>query len=87
MWYNPTIKTELDEDIRIIIATKELIENGTVTKDQIIKSVHYQTGESIARIRKVLGKRTGDNYSLGHKWSQHKEAHNRHVYAILPTPW
>ena len=80
------IEVELDQDSEIIVTIRDLIKNGTVTKDKIIKGVHNQTGESTVRIRKVLGKRTGDNYSLGHKWSQHKEAHNRHVFAILPTP-
>ena len=80
------IEAELDEDSEIIITIQELIENGTVTKDKIIKGVHYQTGESTTRIRKVIAKWTGGNYNLGHRWTQHKEAHNRHVYAVLPTP-
>ena len=63
-----------------------MIEDGTVTKDNIIKGVYEISTESVRRVKKVLEQRTGNVYNLGHRWTQHKEAHNRHVYAVLPTP-
>ena len=80
------IKAELNEDVVIIKAICRLIEDGTFTKDNIIKGVYELSGESVRRVKKVLEQRTGNVYELGHRWTQHKEAHNRHVYAVLPTP-
>ena len=80
------IKAELNDDAVIIKAICKLIEDGTVTKDKIIKGVYELSGESVRRVKKVLEQRTGNVYELGHRWTQHKEAHNRHVYAVLPTP-
>ena len=80
------IKKELEEDTDLIITIQQLIKNGTSTKDKIVKNSHSQTGESTARIKKVLTRRTGDNYDLGHRWVKKIEAHNRHVYSVLPTP-
>lgn len=81
------IEAELEEDSTIIISVLELIEDGIVTKDKIVKGTHEQCGESTARIKKVLAQRTGDNYTRGHRWILNKEAHNRHVYSVLPTPF
>ena len=80
------LKKELEEDTELIITIQELIKNGTSTKDKIVKNSHSQTGESTARIKKVLARRTGDDYDLGHRWVKKIEAHNRHVYSVLPTP-
>ena len=80
------IEAELDEDTTIIMSVQGLIIDGTVTKDKIVKFAHEQCGESTARIKKVLTKRTGEKYERGHRWTLRKEAHNRHVYSVLPTP-
>jgi hypothetical protein len=83
-------KTKVDEalaeDATIIKSVCKLIEEGTVTKDKIVKGAHQQSGESIARVRKVLEQRTGNMHQLGHRWTVNKGAHNKHVYAVLPTP-
>ena len=81
-----SIQAELDEDAAIIRTILALIKDGTVTKAKIIKEAHEISGESTARVKKVLEKRTGAIYRFGHRWSQHNEAHNRHVFAVLPTP-
>ena len=81
-----TVQAALDSDELIIQTICKLIEDGVVTKDKIIKCAHELAGESNARIRSTLDHRTGNLYDLGHRWSLKKEAHNRHVYAVLPTP-
>ena len=80
------IKTALNEDEVIIKAVYKLIEESIVTKDKIIKGVFEISGESVRRVKKVLEQRTGNVYELGHRWTRRKEAHNRHVYSVLPTP-
>ena len=83
---NVDIRSKLDEDANISRIIRELIETGTITKDKIIKEAKEYSGESTARVREVLEQRTGDMHLLGHRWSQRKEAHNRHVFEVLPTP-
>ena len=80
------VEEALAEDAPIIKSVCKLIEEGTVTKDKIVKGAHLQSGESVARVRKVLEQRTGDMHQLGHRWSKRVGEHNRHVYAVLPTP-
>jgi len=31
-------------------------------------------------VTKVLEERTGNVYELGHRWTQHKEAHNIYIF-------
>ena len=81
-----SIQAELDEDAAISRTILALIKDGTVTKAKIIKEAHEIRGESTARVKKVLDKRTGPSYQLGHRWRQKTESHNRHVFAVLPTP-
>ena len=57
-----------------------MIEDGTVTKDKIIKGVYELSDESVSRVKKVLEQRTGNVYELGHRWTQHKEAHNIYIF-------
>ena len=47
--------------------------------------ITFKSASSARRPKKVLEQLTGNVYEPGHRWIQHKEAHNRHVYAILPT--
>ena len=60
--------------------------DGTVSKSKIVREANAISGQSAARVRKVLDKRTGAIYELGHRWQQHTEAHNKQVFEILPTP-
>lgn len=81
-----TVQAALKSDELIIQTICKLIEGGVVSKDKIIKCTHELAGVSNARIRATLDQRTGNLYDLGHRWNSKKEAHNRHVYAVLPTP-
>jgi len=79
------VQSELDEDAPIIKAICTVISAGTVNKAKIVQEANALSGQSTARVRKVLNKRTGAIFELGHRWNIRKEAHNRHVYEILPT--
>ena len=81
-----SVQSELEEDAPIIRAICTVVLGGTVSKSKIIQEAHERSGQSVVRVRKVLDKRTGDLYQLGHRWNLRKAAHNRHVYEILPTP-
>ena len=80
-----TVQSELDEETPIIQAICEVISAGIVSKTKIIKAAHESSGQSVARVRHVLNKRTGDIYRLGHRWRQKTESHNRHLFEILPA--
>ena len=81
-----SVQSELEEDAPIIRAICTVVSGGTVSKAKIIQEAHERSGQSVVRVRKVLNKRTGSIYQLGHRWQQHTEAHNKQVFEILPTP-
>ena len=79
------IQAALEEDAEIIQIILALIKDGTFTKAKIIKDAHEISGESTARVKKVLERCTGASYQFGHRWRQKTESHNRHVFEILPA--
>jgi len=80
-----SVESELEHDAPIIEAICTVISAGTVSKSKIVQKAHELSGKSSANVRKVLDKRTGEIFELGHRWRTRKQAHNRHVYEILPT--
>ena len=80
-----TVQSELEQDATIIEAICTVIAEGMISKSKIVQGAHELCGKSTAAVRKVLDKRTGPIFELGHRWDKRKEAHNRHVYEILPT--
>jgi len=81
-----SVQSELEEDAPIIRAICTVVSGGTVSKAKIVQEAHERSGQSVVRVRKVLNKRTGSIYQLGHRWQLHTEAHNKQVFEILPTP-
>ena len=79
------VEKRLEEDANIVSAIHDCISAGTTTKAKIISDVKDGTAESHARIRRVLEKRTGDDYALGDRWISRPGNHNAQVYAVLPT--
>jgi archaellum biogenesis ATPase FlaH len=74
---------ELEEDAPVIQIICELISKGVNSKDQLIKEVRKQTEESANRIRKLIDKRTGEVFDLGHRWREVKGAHNKSIFSVL----
>ena len=78
-------KLEIDEDI--IIAASQAIKAGINTKDALIKEIKKGTGDSTARVRKVIETRAGDDYAQGHRWEVKAGEHNSKIFSVLPTPY
>ena len=74
---------ELEDDASAIQIICGLISQGVNSKDQLIKNARKQTDESTDRIRKLIDKRTGEVFDLGHRWREVKGAHNKSIFSVL----
>ena len=78
------VEAKLEEDSEIIEAVITTITSSVTTKTEIVKRVAESTGETNARVRKVLKARTGHDYARGHRWQSRTGEHNAQTYTILP---
>ena len=78
------VEAKLEEDNEIIEAVITTITSSVTTKTEIVKRVAESTGETNARVRKVLKARTGNDYARGHRWQSRTGEHNAQTYTILP---
>ncbi|MDA8952921.1 helicase RepA family protein [Pseudomonadales bacterium] len=78
------VEAKLEEDNEIIEAVITTITSSVTTKTEIVKRVVESTGETNARVRKVLKARTGQDYARGHRWQSRTGEHNAQTYTILP---
>ena len=78
------VEAKLEEDNEIIEAVITTITSSVTTKTEIVKRVVESTGETNARVRKVLKARTGHDYARGHRWQSRTGEHNAQTYTILP---
>ena len=80
------VQAELDEDANLIAAVADCLGAGINTKSAIVKKVRESTGDSNDKVRKLMAKRTGTFYELGHRWTVIKGANNAQFYQVLPPP-
>ena len=80
------VQAELDDDADLIAAVADCLGAGINTKSAIVKKVRESTGDSNDRVRKLMAKRTGTFYELGHRWTVIKGANNAQFYQVLPPP-
>jgi hypothetical protein len=78
------VEAKLEKDSEIIEAVITTITSSVTTKTEIVKRVAESTGETNARVRKVLKARTGNDYARGHRWQSRTGEHNAQTYTILP---
>ena len=78
------IRDGLEEDDEIIAAVCSAISTGITTKAKIVKAVTESTAETNNRVKRVLERRTGENYAKGHRWQCRQGDHNAQVYSVLP---
>ena len=80
------VQAELDDDADLIAAVADCLGAGINTKSAIVKKVRESTGDSNDKVRKLMAKRTGTFYELGHRWTVIKGANNAQFYQVLPPP-
>ena len=80
------VQAELDDDADLIVAVADCLGAGINTKSAIVKKVRESTGDSNDKVRKLMAKRTGTFYELGHRWTVIKGANNAQFYQVLPPP-
>jgi len=74
---------QLDEDSELISAISDVIRKGVTAKTAIVKEVNGDTGIPQTRIRQVLTRRTGNVYSLGHRWNYSVGQHNKAEFLLI----
>ena len=80
------VQAELDDDADLIAAVADCLGAVINTKSAIVKKVRESTGDSNDKVRKLMAKRTGTFYELGHRWTVIKGANNAQFYQVLPPP-
>ena len=79
-----TMTAELEADSEIIEAVENAIRNRVNKRTEIIQQVVAFTGETNARVRKVLKSRTGADHARGHRWQCRTGPHNSQIFSTLP---
>jgi len=79
------INKQLSDNREVIHAILSSMEDGLTLKTEIISEAANSSIASVASIKKVLKQHTGDNFTLGHRWSLtiDKAKNNAHIYKPL----
>lgn len=78
-----TVRQSLEDDHETIMAITSAIRSGITAKSSIVRHVNETAGISHRQVRKVLNDRTGNIYTLGHRWTCMTGAHNKQHYQLI----
>ena len=80
------LELALEHDADSITAVLNAIDEGINTKTGLVGIVKKRIGESHNRIRKVIEKFSGPDYSKGHRWTKRTGERGVQIFTKLPPP-
>ena len=80
------LELALERDADSIAAVLIAIDEGINTKTELVKTVNKRIGESHNRIKGVIEKFSGPDYSKGHRWTKRTGERGVQLFTKLPPP-